>query len=400
MKIIYCDCQNGFTGNLFLAALIDAGLPVNVLETQLKKLDFIQPLEIHSERYTDSDARGLSINISGQLDFHLLSKLDQPIRVAPSNIIELLGRSSLSPTIKNTSQVIFEKLTVAQIGVLCLQREELSYSESEANQYLSEIVGAAIGMDYFNCNQIHTSAIPLPGSFTRSSPDSNPLSGFIANDLLTKCKARVTPQSSPRSLITPTGAALLACLATFEKPTLSIDSIGYAIENQNSDVPLSLQMTIGNASPKVEETYVMLETNIDDMPPLALGNLFECLIQAGALDVYFIPIQMKKNRPGMLVNIFAKQTDEARLADLILRETSTFGIRAFPIHKYMAGRSLSTITTEYGEIRVKAKILDNTVVQFWPEYEDCARAARSQGFPFLQVYYTALNAAQKLGLQE
>jgi len=143
----------------------------------------------------------------------------------------------------------------------------------------------------------------------------------------------------------------------------------------------------------------VIETNIDDMSPQVFGHVMGRLFSAGALDVYFTSIQMKKNRPGTMLSVIARRTDETALAQLILRETSTFGVRVHPISRYEADRAIQPIQTEYGEVAVKVKILDGAKIQAAPEYEDCARLAAQLNIPVIQVYQAALLAAGKLEKQ-
>ncbi len=186
--------------------------------------------------------------------------------------------------------------------------------------------------------------------------------------------------------------SFLAELAVIETPGMT----GCGVNSANHPDLLKINILVGEDKQEVDDSYVMLETNLDDMPGLAFSSLQKQLMLAGAWDVYFTPIQMNKNHPGILLNVFTTKSNESRLAKLILSETSTFGIRVYPVSKYMAERRFSSVDTVYGQIRVKIKVLEGVAVQGWPEYEDCSSRAQNNQVPFLQVYQAAQIAAQSL----
>jgi hypothetical protein len=194
-------------------------------------------------------------------------------------------------------------------------------------------------------------------------------------------------------LVTPTGAALLGALARFEQPAMVVTSAGAGAGKRDLPWPNILRLIVGSSDqPTDRQTMVLLETNIDDMNPQVYGHVMARLFEAGALDVSMTPVYMKKNRPGIVLGVIARQADELRLAKLMLAETSTLGIRVQPMRRYEADRVVRTASTPYGEIPLKLKILDGQVVQAAPEYEVCARLATEHKVSFHAVYSAALQA--------
>jgi hypothetical protein len=172
-----------------------------------------------------------------------------------------------------------------------------------------------------------------------------------------------------------------------------IHKVGTGAGQRDLAWPNIFRLILGETDEATSLPMVVIETNIDDMSPQVFGQVMGRLFAAGALDVYFTPIQMKKNRPAMMLSVIARRVDEPALAQLILRETTTFGVRVHPIARYEAEREMRSVHTEYGDVAVKVKLLDGQPVQAAPEYEDCARLAAEHNVPLLLVYQAALTAA-------
>jgi uncharacterized protein (DUF111 family) len=206
----------------------------------------------------------------------------------------------------------------------------------------------------------------------------------------------MTPSPAQVELVTPTGAAILAALATFERPNLVVTGVGVGAGKRELPWPNIFRLILGESTAEAEYPLVLLETNIDDMNPQVFGHVMGRLFAAGALDVYLTPIYMKKNRPATLLGVVAKRADEPALARLILAETSTLGLRVQTVYRYTAQREMHTVTTPFGEVPVKVKLLDGQPVQAMPEYDACAKLADEQHVPFAEVYTAALLAGQAL----
>jgi pyridinium-3,5-bisthiocarboxylic acid mononucleotide nickel chelatase len=274
--------------------------------------------------------------------------------------------------------------------------EEIHFHEVGAVDSIIDIVGAAIGLDYFGIERLYASALPMGSGQVNSQHGILPLPAPATLRLLEMAQAKVVATPAQVELVTPTGAAILATLATFEQPSMIIRKTGTGAGQRNLPWPNIFRLIIGETDEAVNLPMVVIETNIDDMSPQVFGNVMGRLFTAGALDVYFTAIQMKKNRPGTMMSVIARRADETALAQLILRETSTFGMRVHPISRYEAERAVQHVQTDYGEVAVKVKILDNVKIQAAPEYEDCARLAAQINIPVIQVYQAALLAASKL----
>jgi uncharacterized protein (DUF111 family) len=212
-------------------------------------------------------------------------------------------------------------------------------------------------------------------------------------ELLAERGAPTIPHSSHLELVTPTGAAILSTLARFEQPAMRLTRIGYGAGSREQPEPNLLRLWLGevDAQPAAERLLV-LEANIDDMPGELFGHAVDRLLAAGALDAWCTPLTMKKSRPAAMLSALGRPEDRARLIDIMLRETSTFGVRVREVSRHAVAREAREVATPYGTVRVKLKILDGTVVAATPEYEDCRHRAEERGVPLQQVYAVALAA--------
>jgi uncharacterized protein (TIGR00299 family) protein len=218
--------------------------------------------------------------------------------------------------------------------------------------------------------------------------------------LLAAVHAPTRPAPGTGELVTPTGAALLAELANFRQPPLRLIRIGLGAGRKEFAWPNVARFWLGEADNEdnmpggsEQRTLALLETNIDDMNPELYAAATAALFAAGARDVWLTPIQMKKGRPGVLLSVLAAEEQEARLVEVLLRETTTLGVRVQPVRRYAAERMQRTVTTSYGAVRVKLKLVEGVAVGAKPEHDDCARLAESSGAPVRQVYEAALAAA-------
>lgn len=382
MKILYCDCQRGFSCNSFLSALITAGLPLSFLNEKLNQLSFTQSIKVCSQTSSKNASTSNKIFFDGQPIFPDSPELDDGVYFW-KDINHIIESNPLPGWISENCIKVIKRLVTAKAYALDIPEQKVRFIKSAVNQMFLELIGLTIGLDYFGIRQIFSSPIPLEHI-------ANP----ILVTLLKQGQVKVTPSSTDLKHVTPLGAAFLAELAIFDTPIMVIETNGIGVDSAISPDTVNVHILIGEVNQGIDDSYVMLETNLDDMPGLAYSNLQERLILAGARDVYFTPIQMKKNRPGILVNVFTLKSNESRLANLILKETSTFGVRVIPASKYMAGREVDFVETEYGRIRIKIKIMEGKPVQVWPEYDDCEAQAQKNNVPFLQVYHAAQADAQ------
>jgi hypothetical protein len=310
-----------------------------------------------------------------------------------SEIRQLIDDSRLSPPVKTGSQAIFRCLAEAEAQVHGVPVDDVHFHEVGAVDSIIDTVGAAIGLEYLGIQRLYASALPLGSGQVNTQHGLLPVPAPATLRLLTAAHAKVVPSQAQVELVTPTGAAILAAMATFEQPAMTLTGLGMGAGRRELPWPNVLRIMLGE-SEAASLPMVVIETNIDDISAQALGHVMGRLFSAGALDVYFTPIYMKKNRPATMLSVIARKSDEAALARLILEETTTFGMRVQPIYRYEAERAFRSVQTEYGEVPLKLKILDGKVVQAAPEYEVCARLASEHNVPLAKVYAAANRAAE------
>jgi len=284
---------------------------------------------------------------------------------------------------------IFQKLADAEAQVHAVPSENVHFHEVGATDSILDIVGAAVGLDYFAIEQVYCGALPYSSGQVNSQHGAIPLPAPATLALLTQARAALRPVEVTAELVTPTGAAIVAAFARFEQPAMRLAAAGSGAGQKELPWPNILRVLMGESSAPAENEnaqHSVLETHIDDMNPQFYGALMDSLFAAGALDVAYVPIYMKKNRPGTRVTVIAPLAEQARLAGLLLRESTTFGVRAYPVQRYEANRDFITLQLPLGSIRLKRKWLDSVLVQSVPEYEDCRRLAEQHNLPLQDIY--------------
>ncbi len=404
-SIIYLDCFSGISGDMLLGALLDAGLPLATLEAGLARLP-VGGYRLVAERRTSHGVSGT------KLDVRLDEGERQPER-GLADILPLLDGSGLDPPVRERAASVFRRLARAEAHVHGTPVEEVHFHEVGAVDAIVDIVGAMIGLEALGVERVYASSLPLAHGTVRARHGLLPLPAPATLELLAEVGAptRPAPGDGAGELVTPTGAALLAELATWEQPPMRLRRVGYGfgtreifLEPPNGGGwPNALRLWLGDpigatrpapgsGQSLLRDEVVLIETNLDDASPELLGYAMERLLAAGALDVYFTPIQMKKNRPGTLLGVVAPPPRAEALAELILTETTSLGVRLRPTARLIAERTDATVDTELGPIQVKLKRLGRRTVAA-PEYEDCARLARQHDLPLADVYRLVLAAA-------
>ncbi len=309
----------------------------------------------------------------------------------------MIVASDLSPQVKTNSLAIFRRLAEAEGKIHGEPPDQVRFHEVGAVDLILDIVGAAIGLEALGIERLYASALPLGSGKVKTQHGLLPLPAPATLELLRRAQVPVIPSPAEKELVTPTGAAILATLATFEQPAMRITAIGTGAGQRELAWPNILRLIVGetNASSAHGE-LVLIETNIDDMSAQGFGQVMARLFAAGALDVYFTPIFMKKNRPATMLSMITSRLHEPALARILLEETTTFGMRIQPIGRYEAQREMRKVQTAYGEIDVKLKKLDGKIFQAIPEYDTCLRIADETGVAFLEVYQAALAAGRDL----
>jgi hypothetical protein len=248
------------------------------------------------------------------------------------------------------------------------------------------VTGAVLGLEALGIERLYASPLPFGSGTINSDHGLLPLPAPATLEVLRLAQAQLVPSPAQVELVTPTGAAILATLATFERPNLIVTGVGVGAGKRDLPWPNLMRLIVGETPASGASDMVQIETNIDDMNPQVFGHVMEKLFAAGALDVYLTPIYMKKNRPATLLGVIARRQDEARLAELILRETTTLGLRVQPIQRYEAQREFRQVQTPYGSLSVKLKIINGQVIQAMPEYDECVRLANEKGLSLAEIY--------------
>ena len=384
MKILYFDCFSGVSGDMTLAALLDLGLPLEELQEDLKKLGLKNySLEVRPGSRSGIAALGLEVKVGPQ---------EEPHRHF-SDIREMITRSSLDSGVKDLSLAIFQRLAEAEARVHKKKVEEVHFHEVGAVDSIVDIVGTAIGISSFRPDRIYTSELPMGWGFVNCQHGRLPLPAPATVEVLKGYPVKSVDVEG--ELVTPTGAAIVSVLSSKVSsfPAMRVGKIGYGMgKKEFPDRPNLLRLVLGESTEAYQADRAMvLESNIDDMNPEFYDYLMERLFQKGALDVSLSPLQMKKNRPGTLLRVIAEEKDADALSELILRESTTLGVRSFPVNRKKLPREVREVETRYGKVRVKI----SGEVRFQPEYDDCRRIAREKGVPIQDVYWEAMAQGRK-----
>jgi len=404
-RILYFDCFSGISGDMTLAAFADLGLPEEHLQSELAKLKLpgwrlrFSPGEKHGIHGTRADVDLLAVPLENK-PAPLKAPTSEAGHRAYRDIKALIGGSLLPQGTKDRSLSIFRLLAEAEAAVHGTKADEVVFHEVGAVDSIVDIVGAAIGLEYFRPDRILSSSVELGGGFVNCRHGLIPVPAPAVVELL-----RGVPVKSgavPFETTTPTGAAVLAsCVDEFtDDKRFSISKTAYGVGHRDTTIPNLLRLFLGTASKPQAESLaaasaegphrpslpgVVIECNIDDMSPELHGYLFDRLFAAGAQDVWLTPIVMKKSRPGITLSVLCPPELEGRLATLVFRETTTLGFRRFPVDKVSLERRIETVETSLGAVRVKTAYLEGRAIKAKPEYEDLRRIAEGGGLPLREV---------------
>ena len=389
-KIAYLDCYSGISGNMFLGAMLDAGLAFDTLQHALTALP-LTGYELHYEPFSDKGIRGTYADVA-------MSEQEQPVRHL-ADIVAIINTAQLSPYARETALAIFQCLAVAEATVHGTSIDEVHFHEVGAVDAIVDIVGAAIALEALGIAQLYASPLPLSSGHVQTTHGLLPVPAPATLEILRRVNAPWRPCAVEGEMVTPTGAAILATLARFETPAIAIEQVGYGFGRKRFPWPNCLRLCVGQtygatvASTTGDEAdtdwVTVIESNIDNMSGELLGGLMERLLAAGALDVSYTPMQMKKNRPAVMISVICAQEVGDALAILLLRETTTLGVRIQHMQRLKAQRSFQHIETPFGPLLVKIKRLGNRILSAAPEYEECQRIARERGISLSEVYKVA-----------
>ena len=383
MTSAYFQCIGGASGDMILGALLDAGLALDDLQDALAKLGVDgYALEARKARRGGLDGTHLVVNLDER------GGKTHTIR----DFVDIVEASGLSDSVVQRSRAVFQRLAEAEAAVHGTTPERTHLHELGTLDTLVDVVGGVAGLEMLGVGRIYCSAFPSGSGVIRSQHGLLPVPAPATAALFAMANAPVAaPPGNAHNtgeMVTPTGAAILTTLADFTHPQIEVKRIGYGLGTRDStQYSNALALWLGEEKSAAYSVGVkLIETNIDDMNGELLGYVQERLLAIGARDVWFTPIQMKKNRPAVMLSVIASVDMEADAVELIMRETSTLGVRVRPLERIEAGREVMRIDTSLGSAAVKLKRLNDAVVSVAPEYEDARRIALERRLPLQQVY--------------
>jgi pyridinium-3,5-bisthiocarboxylic acid mononucleotide nickel chelatase len=389
--IAYFDCFSGISGDMVLGALVDAGAPLPAIEADLRKLG-LENWTISAEKVKRGAISATHVKVESQEDHH---------HRGLSTILKRIEDAHLAPRVADRAKRIFTRLAEAEAKVHQLPIDQVHFHEVGAVDSIIDIVGAAIGFELLGIDEFACSAFDVGAGQVKTAHGLLPVPAPATAELLRG--APMYTSGIPRELVTPTGAAIATTLATryAELPEMNLRAIGYGAGSADLKVKANvLRLLIGESTASEPGEHwdgqvTVIETNLDDMSPQIYGYFAEKALAAGALDVFSTPVQMKKNRPGLLVTLLSEPANVSHLIDLVFRETTTIGIRTHEVRRKTLDRELVPVATPFGEVRMKISRMNGTVLNASPEYDDCQRIATDRGIPLKQVIAAATFEFQK-----
>jgi uncharacterized protein (TIGR00299 family) protein len=375
---------------MVLGALVDAGLPLPVLQEELHKIP-ISGYRVEAKPVERNAVRGISVRVS----------VDEP---QPSrdwiSIRSLIDSSTLSDLARLKSLAVFEALALAESAAHGIPVEDVHFHEVGAVDSIVDICGVAIGLAALGIEQLYSGPVRVGAGFVSSQHGMLPVPAPATAQLLASAGAPMLGMPPDHhdmhaELLTPTGAAILITLALFEQPSFRPDQVAYGFGSKELPWPNALRLWLGDSvelepdSAQPREDLVVIETNIDDMSPQAYELLTERLFSGGALDVWLTPVQMKKGRPGVVVSALAPVDGREAIEGVLFDNSTTLGVRGYSVARSAMARQFVTATTRFGDVRLKLRIRDGRVVDAAPEYDDCADLARRHERPFMEVWEEA-----------
>jgi hypothetical protein len=386
-KIVYFDCYSGISGDMTLGALLDLGLELEMLREMLAGLNVVG-YRLEAEKVTSGGIAGTKASV--------ILEAGDPVTRHLSDILQIIESSDLPLQVKENSVAVFQRLAEAEASVHGTAIEKVHFHEVGAVDAIVDIVGTASALYLLGISEVYCSPLPLGGGEVQTEHGRLPLPAPATLELIAHRQIPVKGREANFELVTPTGAALVATLAKSfgPMPDFTINKVGYGAGSHDPGYPNYLRVISGEKTVMQmlhDEEVLVLETNIDDLNPEIYGFLMDKMFEAGALDLYFTPIQMKKNRPSVQLTVLSPPHLQQKLQALIFNETSTLGLRVSRAQKVMRRRDVLAVETRWGPIRVKYATMPKGQfpLSFAPEYEDCRKVAIESGLPLKEVYRLA-----------
>ncbi|HKV86693.1 MAG TPA: nickel pincer cofactor biosynthesis protein LarC [Candidatus Dormibacteraeota bacterium] len=383
MTIAYFDCFAGISGDMTLGALVDAGADASLLDAAVEAMRLGDEVQVEVRHETRGHVGGTRV---------VVRTTERVERTVPA-LRELVAGSEAPAQVKLRATDAMDRLARAEARLHARPEEELHLHELGGADTVVDLVGAFWLLHALAVDAVYASALPAP----RGRQDGMPLPAPASLRVLEGTGAVLLPVDGERELVTPTGAAILAACAKFERPALALRSVGYGVGARETAGNV-LAVWIGDEA-REHGGVTVIETNLDDMAPNAVAALVEDLMAAGALDVTVAPVVMKKGRPGHVVSVMSPPELVARLSDHVLRHSTTLGVRLTGVERVIAARRIVEVHTRFGAARVKVKELGGRTVDVTPEYEDSRRISREHGVALAEVMRVISEAARReLGL--
>ena len=447
MRIAYLECFSGISGDMFLGALLDAGVPAALLEKTVAALAVRARLEISRVLRSGISATKVDVWVDGEKDLpreeywerqgaghphehsdhshahhehrppedehhghshsHVGERASRPLPHKRGHehghshgrglteIRAIISAAAISETAKKTAIAVFEALGAAEAKIHSTPIESIHFHEVGAVDAIVDIVCAAVGAEALGVDEIVCSPLSLGGGTVKCAHGTFPAPAPATVELLKD--APVYSSGVQAELVTPTGAAIVRILASrfAQFPEMKIEKSGYGAGSREfRELPNVLRLTVGEAAAAgtTSEIISVLEANLDDLNPQVFGYVMDRLLEEGALDVFGMPVQMKKNRPGMVLTVLCKPQDAEKLTRLLFAETTTLGVRRRDEARQTLARRWESVRTQWGDVRIKIGSLNGTISNYAPEYEDCRRIAAEHRVPLKRVMGEAVDA--------
>jgi uncharacterized protein (TIGR00299 family) protein len=385
MKLAYFDCFSGISGDMTLGALVDAGCSAELLRSELQALK-VSGWELSTEKVWKNGMSATYVRVKTE---------DHQKHRSLSTILEILESSPLAAPVRERASAIFQKLGEAEAYVHDAPIEKVHFHEVGAVDAIVDIVGACIGFHALGIERFACSPLNVGGGTAKMAHGVLPVPAPATARLLQG--APTFSNGVQRELVTPTGAAIVAtlCDSFGPQPPMTVSAIGYGAGTTDLEgQPNVVRIMIGEAAEKsaaaLDEEISIIEANLDDMNPQIYGYVLEKALSAGALDVYTTALQMKKNRPGTLLTVLCRPEDAGKLMSLIFAETTTLGVRTHRAQRRALPREWVSVSTAYGDVRIKLSRSNGHILHAAPEYDDCRKLAVEKQVPLQQVISEAL----------
>ena len=387
MKLAYGELIGGISGDMFVAALLDLGLPLGKLKSELKKIPTLK---------FDLKASKKLVHSIRATQFQVVCPANDAAR-SWKQIRELIERSKLAAEVKDIGLRVFTKLAQAEAKIHGVAVDKVHFHEVGATDSVVDIMAAAIGIRELGIDAFHFSRIPLGHGVTRSMHGLLPVPGPATLELLKGLP--VIGVDVEDETVTPTGAAIIRTLGDKfgAQPSMTIEKIGYGTgQKEFANPPNLFRLVIGASSSSLQhEDMLVMETNIDDMNPQYYDQVMDRLFAAGARDVFLAPVQMKKNRPATLITVICESAKRDVLAAIILQETTSIGVRYYPVNRLILKRESKKIATRFGAVKVKIVEQPDGAQRAAPEYDDLKRVAAAKNLPLKIIHDEVMRQLKK-----